>query len=219
MITADTTVSNVVITATNGTYTYKTTMNGTTATIVINRPGTYTLTHNSQYIISTTSINIQNYGQVENVLLSNRIYLFKNGIEDKKYLNYIYAYMGDGDPCDDGAKIIPEYTRYPLCLRADTTGISSGTATIKQSGKLVLEWYSGNLYYGSETLQIGLGVYLNGYFNNLDYTTPITNNRFELSVGGTFFLSSFDFRTSYSYDINSNRYSFIVFTNLYYMIS
>ena len=44
MITADGTCSGVVITASNGQYNYRSTINGTSTTIVINRPGTYMLT-------------------------------------------------------------------------------------------------------------------------------------------------------------------------------
>ena len=78
MITSTTSVSNVVITATNGTYTYKTTMNGTSATIVINRPGTYTINAGSSYILSRNTVSITKYNQIENITM-NCLILISNG--------------------------------------------------------------------------------------------------------------------------------------------
>ena len=106
MITADKPLSNVVITATNGTYTYKTTMNGTTATIVINRPGTYTIYNTGNYTLSTSTASITSYSQVIHITLSSRIYILQGGNINNAYMSKVFTNVGgEATLTNDGIRV------------------------------------------------------------------------------------------------------------------
>ena len=113
MITADGTCSGVVITASNGQYTYRSTINGTSATIVINRPGTYRLTASNGKQLNPSSININRYGQIEYSSLWTKYYILNGSyLKSPAYIRKDYYYNNTITHTSDGIHVKNNFDSY-----------------------------------------------------------------------------------------------------------
>ena len=113
MITADGICSGVVITASNGQYTYRSTINGTSATIVINRPGTYRLTASNGKQLNPSSININRYGQIEYSSLWTKYYILNGSyLKSPAYIRNDYYYDNTITHTSDGIHVKNNGDRY-----------------------------------------------------------------------------------------------------------
>ena len=91
MITSDTSLSNEVITASNGQYTYQIVMNGTYGEIIINRPGVYILTSSNIYsAFSNNNLSVTSYGQVIPINISIRHYIVNYQFKNNPWTTWDY---------------------------------------------------------------------------------------------------------------------------------